>query len=419
VTASQAIARVTGMRSVPLAVRNLVANKRRLVRSSAGIGFAVLLMLVQLGFERGFFNSSLAMVRQLDADLVIISASKYQFRSRDPFAASTLDSVTGVAGVASVAPLYAAWQDFFWKDPASDKVYLVQVFAFDPDRPVFLSPEIREQGARLNAADSVIVDRRARSFLGMASAAGNTEINGRIVHIVGSFAIGPDFMSDGTVMMSEATFARLLPGAREQPRIQLVAGNWLSPGARPPPANPEKPAAVPVEFGLVKIRPGEDVAHVQQALAAALPPEIRVLTKPQLVTLERDFQADLSSAGPIFWMGTVVGFVVGLLISYQIIYTDLSDQLPQYATLKGMGYNNGYLVRVVIEQAALSGLAGYVPAWLLCLVVYRVIGTIALLPLQMTLSLTLLSLGLTLGMCVLSALLAIRRVIAADPAEVF
>src|ERR1041385_6202111 len=99
-------------------------------------------------------------------------------------------------------------------------------------------------------------------------------------------------------------------------------------------------------------------------------------------------------------MGTIVGFVVGMLISYQIIFTDLSDQLPQYATLKGMGYGNFYLVRVVIGQAALSALAGYVPAWLLCLLVYRVIGEIALLPLHMTLELTLLSLGLTLGMCV-------------------
>jgi putative ABC transport system permease protein len=108
-----------------------------------------------------------------------------------------------------------------------------------------------------------------------------------------------------------------------------------------------------------------------------------------------------------------------MLISYQIIYTDLADQLPQYATLKGMGYNTGYLVRVVFEQAALSALAAFVPAWLLCLLVYYVIGTLALLPLHMTLSLTLMSFGLTLGMCLLSAGLAIRRVIAADPAEVF
>jgi putative ABC transport system permease protein len=197
-------------------------------------------------------------------------------------------------------------------------------------------------------------------------------------------------------MMSPQTFAKLLPGNRDAA------------------------AALPVEFGVIKLdRSVGDPAGVQQEIRKALPKDVRVLTKTQLVEEERKFQADLSSAGPIFLMGTVVGFVVGLLISYQIVFTDLSDQLPQYATLKGMGYGNFYLVRVVIGQAALSALFGYVPAWLMCLVVYRVIGDIALLPLHMTLDLTLMSLGLTLGMCILSALLAIRRVIRADPAEVF
>jgi putative ABC transport system permease protein len=395
VAATHPTARFAGIRFVPLALRNLLANKARLIRSSAGIGFAVLLMLVQLGFERGFFDASLAMVRQIDGDLVIMSASKYRFGSADPLPPADLATAATIAGVDAVAPLYAGWQDFFWKDPKGDKVYLVQAFAFDPDRPVFLLPELKAQSARLKEGDSVIVDRRAQPVLGMASAARETEINGHTVHIVGSFALGPDFMADGTVMMSPATFARLLPG------------------------NQKSAAALPVEFGIVKVHPDTDLARVQQALQASLPDHARVLTRPQLVAFERAFQADLSSAGPIFWMGTVVGFVVGMLISYQIIYTDLSDQLPQYATLKGMGYENSYLVRVVIEQAALSGLAGYAPAWAACLVVYRVIGAVSLLPLHMTWGLTLMSLGLTLGMCILSAILAVRRVIAADPAEVF
>jgi putative ABC transport system permease protein len=245
----------------------------------------------------------------------------------------------------------------------------VQVLAFDPDTPPLVSSEVKAESARLKSADAVIVDRRARPFLGMASANGDTEIDGHTVHIVGSFGLGPDFQSDGTVMMSRETFARLLPG------------------------NSDGAGALPVEFGVVKLRPGEVAANIQGALQEALPAGVRVQTKQQFVDAERQFQADLSSAGPIFWMGTVVGFVVGLLISYQIIYTDLSDQLPQYATLKGIGYSSGYLVRVVLGQATLSALAGYIPAWLLCLVVYRVIGAVALLPLHMTWGLTLLSLG--------------------------
>ena len=393
--AQDAIGTVPDTRSVPLAWRNLVANKRRLIRSSAGIGFAVLLMLVQLGFERGFFDASLGIVRQLDGDLFIMRASKYRFGAEDPFPRRDLDAAQGVAGVASVLPLYASWQGMFWKEPGGDKSYLIQAFAFDPDQRVFLLPEVNDQRGRLKEQDTVLVDRRARPFLGMAGDAKETEINGRTVHIAGSFALGPDFMSNGTVMMSDRTFAGLLTGNRDNP------------------------AAPPIEFGVVKVQPGADVGTVQQALAAALPKEVRVLSKPQLIAFERNFQAELSSAGPIFWMGTFVGFIVGMLISYQVIYTDLADQLPQYATLKGMGYETGYLVRVVFEQAALSAIVAYVPAWLLCLLVYYVIGALALLPLHMTLALTLLSLALTLGMCLLAAALAIRRVIAADPAEVF
>jgi putative ABC transport system permease protein len=382
-------------RPVPLAWRNLVSNKRRLIRSSAGIGFAVLLMLVQLGFERGFFNASLGVIRQLDGDLFVMRATKYRFGDEDPFPRRDLDAAAQIAGVASVVPLYAAWQSLFWKDPYGDNSYLVQAFAFDPDHPPFLLSEVTEQREKLKQQDAVLVDRRARPFLGMAGDAKETEINGRTVHIVGRFSIGPDFMSNGTVMMSEATFAGLLTGNRE--------------GA----------AALPIEFGIVKLQPGADVAAVQHALAAALPSEVRVFSKPQLIAFETSFQADLSSAGPIFWMGTIVGFVVGMLISYQVIYTDLADQLPQYATLKGMGYGTGYLVRIVFEQAALSAIIAFVPAWLLCIVVYYVVGALALLPLHMTLSLTLFSLALTLGMCLLAASLAIRRVMTADPAEVF
>lgn len=388
-------ARLPNTRFVPLAWRNLVSNKRRLIRSSAGIGFAVVLMLVQLGFERGFFDASLGMVRQLDGDLFVMRASKYRFGSEDPFAARDLDPARSATGVASVTPLYATWQRFFWKDPDSDKPYLIQAFAFDPEHPPFLLDEVRADSDRLKETDSLLIDRRSRPFLGMSSDLREAEVNGRKMKVVGSFSLGPDFMTNGTVMMSDRSFAGLMTG------------------------NPDNLAAVPVEFGVIKLQPGAEPGAVKEALAAALPSEVRVLTKPELIAFERAFQADLSSAGPIFWMGTFVGFIVGMLISYQIIYTDLSDHLPQYATLKGMGYRTGYLVRTVFEQAALSAVAAYIPAWLLALVLYQVIGYLALLPLHMNLTQSLLSFGLTLGMCLVSAALAIRRVIAADPAEVF
>ena len=377
-------------RSVPLAWRNLVANKQRLLRSAAGIGFAVLLMLMQLGFEQAFFDSTLEVIRALDGDILIQSVHKYQFAARDPFPVADLDTARQVTGVASARPLHADWFDFFWKNPTDGKAFLVRAFGFNPDEPVFLFPDVNTSREKLKDANTVLVDRRARRFLGMDTAATETEINGVKVKIVGSFSLGPDFVSDGTVIMSDRTFATLLHGA-----------------------------ALGVDVGVIKIHPGEDPIVVHGALKKALPATIAVFTKPELIEFERKFQAAVSSAGPIFAMGTIVGFVVGMLISYQVTYTDLADQLPQYATLKAIGYRTGYLLRVVLEQAAFNALAGWIPALLVSILLYRIIGRAALLPLHMTGKIMAVSLGLTLGMCLISAAIAVGRVIRADPAEVF
>ena len=350
-------------------------------------------MLMQLGFEQAFFNSALEVIRGLDGDILIQSSHKYAFATRDPFSLSDIAAAGKVPGVASARPLYADWFDFFWKSLANGNVFLVRAFGFDPDAPIFLYADVNDDRVKLKEPNTVLVDRRARRFLGMDSGATETELNGAKVKIVGDFALGPDFQSDGTVIMSDRTFASLLRGP---------AGN---------PSN--------VDLGVIKTAPGADVTAVAQALRKALPDTIAVFTKPELIAFERKFQADVSSAGPIFAMGTIVGFVVGMLISYQVTYTDLSDQLPQYATLKAIGYRTRYLLRVVLEQAAFNAIAGWVPALLLGLLLYYIIGRVALLPLHMTGYVILVSLGLTLGMCLISAAIAVRRVIRADPAEVF
>ena len=302
-----------------------------------------------------------------------------------------LDTARKVTGVASARPLYADWFDFFWKNPTDGKVFLVRAFGFNPDEPVFLFPDVNTNREKLKEANTVLVDRRARRFLGMDTAATETEINGVKVKIVGGFALGPDFVSDGTVINE---------------RQHLLRACFTVPPPGP-------------DVGVIKVHPGEDPMVVQQALRKALPATIAVFTKPELIEFERKFQAAVSSAGPIFAMGTIVGFVVGMLISYQITYTDLADQLPQYATLKAIGYRTGYLLRVVLEQAAFNALAGWIPALLVSILLYRIIGQAALLPLHMTAKIIFVSLGLTLGMCLISAAIAVGRVIKADPAEVF
>jgi putative ABC transport system permease protein len=381
---------------VPLAFRNILIDKRRFIRSSSGIAFAVLLMLLQLGFRGAFLDSALAVIRSIDGDIILTSATKFRFGRKDPFSRRILYEARAVEGVASARPVYAEWSTSIWKNPQTRKTYTAQVLAFDPDQPVFSFPEVADHLEELRQPDTALYDSRARRFLGTAAPGTVTELAFRNVRVVGTFALGPDFTTDGTIIMSDRNFLKFFAG-RQLGDFELAD----------------------IEFGVIKVNPAYTVDEVHAALKKALPASVAVLTKDELIGVEVAFQNSVSPVGPIFMLGTAIGFIVGMMISYQILYTDLSDQLPQYATLKAMGYENGYLMRVVLQQAGLCGIMGFLPAWGIGMLLYRAIGAIALLPLRMTPGIVITAFTLTVGMCLLSGALAMRRVLAADPAEVF
>jgi putative ABC transport system permease protein len=348
-------------------------------------------MMVELGLKAGFIESSLSILRGLDGDIMLTSSAKYQFVNPTPFSRRQLYEARGVSGVASVRPLYV--QRGIWKNPQDLKLTSVMVYAFDPDQPVFLFPEINSHLDALRQADTIMADRRAREAVGVVREDTETELSRRKVTVVGTLSLGPDFFSDGNVFMSDRNFFKFFgAGSADLPDV---------------------------EIGVVKVLSGYAVPDVQRALAAAMPENVTVLAKSALIAQEAQFHDEVTAVGPMFLIGTLVGFAVGMLISYQILFSELSDQLSQYATLKAMGYQNRYLVKVVLQQAALYALLGYIPAWLLGHIVFYIVGEMALMPMRMSFSLTAISLGLTMVMCIVSALIAVRRVIATDPAELF
>ena len=382
--------------AVPLAWRNMLADKRRLLRSTSGIAFAALLMLLQLGFRGAFLDSALGVIHNIDGDILLTSSTKFRFAGKDPFARRQLYAARAVEGVEWARPIYAEWTASIWKNPQTLKTYTAQVLAFDPDQPVFMFPQVREHLQELRQPDTALFDRRSRRLIGFAHAGTVTELSRREIRIIGNIAHGPDFAADGTLIISDRTFLKFFA-----PR-PLAAGELAD-----------------IEFGVIKVRPGYSAQEVQRALKEALPASIAVRTRAEWLALETAFQNTVSPVGPIFMLGTAIGFIVGMMISYQILYTDLSDQLSQYATLKAMGYENAYLVRVVLEQASFYALVGFLPAWVLGVCLYYILGEIALLPLNMTFGISIGTFALTIGMCVLSGVLAVRRVLSADPAEVF
>ena len=144
-----------------------------------------------------------------------------------------------------------------------------------------------------------------------------------------------------------------------------------------------------------------------------------MLTREEFRAREIAYWDSATPIGYVFSFGVIVGLVVGGIIVYQILFADVNDHLPEYATLKAMGYSNGFLAGVVIQQAVILATLGFLPAVGISLVLYRISGEATRLPLEMTMETALFVFGLTVVMCTLSALMALRKVRSADPAEIF
>ncbi len=203
-------------------------------------------------------------------------------------------------------------------------------------------------------------------------------------------------MVNGTVIMGDRSFLNLVsPLGAVSPRLDRV------------------------EIGCLKLRDPGRGRQVQEALASSLPEDVVVVTREGFLDIERSFWTNNSPVGMIFNLGLIIGFVVGSMICYQILFTELQEQESQFATLKAIGFTDSYLVRCVMAQSFLMGLLAFVPAGLASTLIYGVIEGLTGLKMEMTLGPTVQLLGLTIVMSLVSARLAVRRVLRADPAELF
>ncbi|MEM7247719.1 MAG: ABC transporter permease DevC [Acidobacteriota bacterium] len=384
------------MGRVPLAWRNLTHDPRRLALSVAGVGFAVLLILMQLGFRNAMIDSQVEVLRRLDCDLALVSPSKYRLYTTDSFPQRRLLQALGHESVVSVSALHCESEDLFWRNPVEGNAHFMRVLAFDPDESVFLDEEIRSQQEKLKVADTVLMDRLSKELMGPVETGVETVLSGRQVRVVGTFALGTDLGVDGNLIMSDRTFLSIMAesgdGRRRNDRVEL---------------------------GLLHLVEGADEVATQASLRDALPDDVSVLTKDELIGVEAGYWLENSAIGVVFNLGTVIGFIVGLVICYQVLFTDISDNLPQLATLRAIGHANGRVFRLVLTQAALLSLIAFVPAVVLGRLLYGVTATISGLAMRLTPQVLLLVFAMTVVMCSIAGALAARKAMAADPAEVF
>lgn len=385
------------MFAIPLAWLQLKREKVRLLVALAGIGFAVILMFIQFGFQDALFDSAVSLHRNIEGDVFLISPQSTALIAMEQFPQRRLYQALGVSGVESVSPLYLGFAT--WRNPTNRKTRQILVIGFEPDNPIF-NQTIVSNLAPIRLPDTVLFDRASREEFGPIGELFDqqkvvtTELSGRRVTVGGLFKLGASFGADGNLITSDINFLRLF-GQRKIGQLDV---------------------------GVIRLKPGADREQVLNRLEATLQEstkDVRVLSKEGFVEFERSYWASSTAIGFIFTLGAAIGFVVGTVIVYQILYTDVSDHLAEYATLKAMGYRNLYLLSVVFQEAFILAIMGYIPGLLFSTGLYNLTRNATSLPIFMTAQRSLMVFCLTVIMCMVSGAIAVRRVQDADPADIF
>ena len=402
---------------VPLAWLNLTHDRLRFVLFSAGIALAVVLIFVQYGFRNALLDSNSLLINKLNADLAVVSARYSALPFRESFARHRLSQIAGLPGVHSVHPLYMEYYLSLIRNPVEPpdrrppnrpirvigidpEAYSLKFLELDPapGAPHSRVNELKKLGRALfDRGGKTNIDNRSESIFGPMVSGTETDLAGQRIHIVGEVDLGSDFGAEGTLIVSENSFVDLLrrPYFPGDPRAE-------------------------VEMGLVRLDAGADRRAVQLKIRNELSEgDVDVLTIDELVERERRFWLNSTPIGFVFGLGMGLSFVIGMVICYQILSSDVADHFAEYATLKAIGYRNRYLSSLVLQQSLLMAFAGFLPGVAISWVIYQYLGYLTCLPMWMTPGRVVFVLGLTVVMCAGSALLALRKVQTVDPAEVF
>jgi len=382
-------------RRTPLGWLQLSHHRSRLLVALSGIAFADVLIFMQLGFQNALYDSNTRLNRALLADIVLISPQSRNMQNLATFSRRRLFQAADVPGVKSATAMYIGLVT--WKNPQTRRKTSMQAIGLNPEQPALDIPEVNQQLDQIKLPDDFIFDRASRGEYAEAikqvdtGKAVTTEIDRLTITISGVFPLGASFGADGTLISSEDNFLRLFPRRR--------------PGS--------------IDLGLIKLQPGYDQKQAIADLKFHLPDDIKVLTKQEFVKFEEDYWKTESPIGFIFSLGVSMGFIVGVIIVYQVLSTDVNAHIKEYATFKAMGYRNFYLLGVIFEEAIILAVLGFIPGFVIPLGIYKLAVNATNLPIYMTAARALTVLSLTIIMCMLSGTIATQKLQSADPADMF
>jgi putative ABC transport system permease protein len=378
-----------------LAWRQLRAERARLLSAIAGVMFACVLVFMQLGFRSALFDSATALPQAMQGELFLLHPQTQALFRPEPMPRIRAWQTLAVEEVAQAVPIYLAQSS--WRNPVDGSKRALQLVGFDTEAGAVAFPGLAALIEPLKRPDTMAFDDRSRPEFGPVArmlAEGGPfigQVGNRRVEVVGTVSLGASFGADGNGVVSEINFRRLVQD-RSASNTDLVA---------------------------LRLRPGADAGAVQARLAKLLPGDVVVLTQPELVAWERNYWETATPIGFIFAFGSLMGLIVGMVIVYQILFSDIASHLSEYATLKAMGYSNGFLRRAVMGAALILAVLGFIPGLLASVGLYRVVADATFLPIAMDATRGVIVFGLIFAMCAVAGLLAMRKLRDANPADMF
>ena len=388
-----------------LALRNTLHNPQKTALSLAGIGIAILLVFMQLGFRGAVENTATNIYDKLDFDVLLRSADYLHFIDSGKIPRDALDEAASLTGVESVRPLNVGLRS--WRNPQSGISRGMLVLGVSPTMSPFLDTAVDGEFDKLRTHEQVLVDRKSHRDFGAsngerftdADVGLQTELGDRQVEVVGLFVLGGGLAANGVAITNEDGFQRQFP---------MLPAEMIS-------------------FGLVKLKPGvapdQFIAELSQKVAmpddGGLSLPFQILARDQVRQSELNRWLGETPIGFIFTLGVVIAIIVGAAIVYMVLGNDVAARLHEYATLKAMGYSNFYMASTVLMQAGYLAVFSFVPALGLAILLYSLTGALANLTMEMTTGRVLFVLLMTLLMCGFSGTLALNKLWKAEPAELF
>ena len=373
---------------IPIARKNVFQNKKRAAAAVSGIAFSVLLVFMQLGFLQGARTAAAALFERFDYDLGIVS-ERYKFiGAPDRFNKMRLTQ-------AGVVPEIESWVNLnissaWWEDPDTELMSELMVFGITLDKGFIQDPAIRTGVDTLRQQFILMVQVYSHPGQGALSIGREVEVNEKTVTITGHFKLGVSLFSDGCIIVGNDNFYRLT-------------------GSDPREFN----------YGFLQVREGADPSVVKEKLKQVLPDDVLVFTREEMIQQEQDYFISVKPVGVIFQTGVVVAFIVGVVILFQVLNTDISNRLNEFATLKAMGFKSWFIYGIGVKQALLYALMSYFPALGFAYGIFKVVHALSKMPMDLTPAMALFVFSMSLVMCIISCILGLQKVRRTDPAELY